>query len=89
MNVILYSATGRAGRCILDELISRGHQITAVARNLDKLPEQLPNHGKFILGHKLKKHGVYWQIFSDNHKPCGGRNRAVAFSVLHFVRPCF
>lgn len=43
MNVVLYSATGRAGSCILNELISRGHQVTAVVRNLDKLPEQLPN----------------------------------------------
>ena len=39
MNVVLYAATGRAGRCILDELVSRGHQVTAVARNPDKLPE--------------------------------------------------
>lgn len=39
MNVILYGATGRAGRCILDELISRGHQVTAVVRNPNKLPD--------------------------------------------------
>ena len=39
MNVVLYAATGRAGRSILNELISRGHQVTAVARNPDKLPE--------------------------------------------------
>ena len=42
MNIVLYSATGRAGSTILNELISRGHHVTAVARNLDKLPEQLP-----------------------------------------------
>jgi uncharacterized protein len=41
MNVILYAATGRAGRCILGELITRGHQVTAVARNPDKLPENV------------------------------------------------
>jgi putative NADH-flavin reductase len=39
MNIVLYAASGRAGRCILDELVSRGHQVTAVARNPDKLPE--------------------------------------------------
>jgi putative NADH-flavin reductase len=39
MKVILYAATGRAGRCILDELVSRGHQVIAVARNPEKLPE--------------------------------------------------
>lgn len=42
MKVVLFAATGRAGRTILDELIRRGHQVVAVARNLDKLPEQLP-----------------------------------------------
>ena len=39
MNVVLYAATGRVGRCILNELVNRGHQVTAVARNPDKLPE--------------------------------------------------
>ena len=42
MNIVLLAATGRAGRTILNELINRGHQVTAVARNLDKLPAQLP-----------------------------------------------
>lgn len=42
MNIVLLAATGQAGRTILQELISRRHQVTAVARNLDKLPEQLP-----------------------------------------------
>lgn len=41
MNAVLYCATGRAGSCILNKLISRGHQVTAVVRNLDKLPKQL------------------------------------------------
>ena len=42
MKVVLLAATGRAGRTILSELVSRGNEVTAVARNLDKLPEQLP-----------------------------------------------
>ncbi len=37
MKVALLGATGRGGSCILDELVSRGHQVTAVARNVDKL----------------------------------------------------
>jgi len=41
MNIALLAATGRAGRTILDELVSRGHQVTAVARNPDKLPENV------------------------------------------------
>lgn len=39
MNIVLYGATGRAGSCILSELTARGHQVTAVARHPDKLPE--------------------------------------------------
>jgi putative NADH-flavin reductase len=38
MNVVLYGATGNAGRRILKELVSRGHQVTAVARDISKLP---------------------------------------------------
>ena len=38
MNVVLYGATGNSGRRILDELLSRGHSVTAVARNPQGLP---------------------------------------------------
>lgn len=41
MKVVLYGASGRAGSCILTELANRGHQVTAVVRNLDKLPESV------------------------------------------------
>lgn len=48
MNIALLAAAGRAGRTILNELISRGHQVTAVVRNLDKLPKQLPDTVKCV-----------------------------------------
>jgi uncharacterized protein len=38
MNVVLYGATGKSGSRILQELISRGHEVTAVARDTSKLP---------------------------------------------------
>jgi putative NADH-flavin reductase len=38
MNAVLYGATGNSGSRILQELISRGHQVTAVARDTSKLP---------------------------------------------------
>ncbi len=38
MNVILYGATGKSGNRILTELVSRGHHVTAVARNPTGLP---------------------------------------------------
>lgn len=48
MNITLLAATGRAGSAILNELISRGHHVTAVARNLDKLPSPLPDIVKSV-----------------------------------------
>jgi len=37
MNVVVYGATGNAGKEIVKELLARGHQVTAVARNADSL----------------------------------------------------
>jgi putative NADH-flavin reductase len=37
MKVVLYGATGNSGQRILHELTSRGHQVTAVARDTSKL----------------------------------------------------
>lgn len=37
MKVVLYGATGNSGQRILRELIDRGHDVTAVARNTSKL----------------------------------------------------
>ena len=39
MNVALVGATGNAGSRILAELASRGHQVTAIVRNPDQVPE--------------------------------------------------
>jgi uncharacterized protein len=38
MKVVVYGATGNSGQRIVQELISRGHQVTAVARDTSKLP---------------------------------------------------
>ncbi len=42
MHIVLYGATGQAGSRILTELLSRGHQVTAITRNPAKLKPQ-PN----------------------------------------------
>lgn len=39
MNVLLYGATGMIGSRILKELISRGHNVTAVVRDPSRLPQ--------------------------------------------------
>ncbi|MHB9841902.1 NAD(P)-dependent oxidoreductase [Paraburkholderia terrae] len=41
MKVVVLAATGQVGRTVLSELISRGHRVTAVARNPDKLPRSI------------------------------------------------
>ena len=41
MKIVLLAATGQVGRTVLSELISRGHEVTAVARNPDKLPRSI------------------------------------------------
>ncbi len=43
MNVVLYGASGNAGSRILQELQSRGHNVTAVVRNPAKLPAGTPS----------------------------------------------
>lgn len=40
MNVVLYGATGKAGSRILNELLSRGHQVKAVVRDSAKLSQR-------------------------------------------------
>jgi hypothetical protein len=40
MHIALYGATGQSGSRILTELLSRGHQVTAIARNPAKLAAQ-------------------------------------------------
>ncbi len=37
MKVVLFGATGKAGSRLLQELVSRGHQVTAAARDVSKL----------------------------------------------------
>jgi uncharacterized protein len=38
MKIVLYGATGNSGQRILQELTSRGHEVTAVVRNTSRLP---------------------------------------------------
>ena len=44
MNIVLYGATGMIGSRILDELVARGHHVTAVVRD----PSRLPAHENVI-----------------------------------------
>lgn len=48
MKIVLLAATGRAGSAILSELIRRDDTIVAVARNIEKLPKNLPKNVTII-----------------------------------------
>src|SRR5882762_3427897 len=37
MKVVVYGATGNSGSEIVKELLARGHKVTGVARNIEKL----------------------------------------------------
>jgi putative NADH-flavin reductase len=39
MNVVVYGATGNSGSEIVKELLARGHKVTGVARNVEKLKD--------------------------------------------------
>jgi len=42
-NVTLIGASGFVGTALLNELLARGHKVTAVVRNLDKIGVSNPN----------------------------------------------
>jgi putative NADH-flavin reductase len=39
MKIALLGATGRTGKCIIEEALKRGHKISAIARNTEKLKD--------------------------------------------------
>ena len=41
MKVVLFGATGQSGSRLLQELVSRGHDVTAAARDVSKLPKDV------------------------------------------------
>ncbi|MDB5145574.1 MAG: histidine kinase, partial [Mucilaginibacter sp.] len=38
MKIAIIGATGFVGSAVLNEALQRGHQVTAIARNIDKIP---------------------------------------------------
>lgn len=41
-NVLLIGATGFVGSAVLNELVSRGHKVTTVVRNIEKTRKERP-----------------------------------------------
>jgi len=57
MNVVLFGASGSIGRRILAELISRGHSVTAVSRDIASLSD-VPAKARKVAGDMLDAAGV-------------------------------
>ena len=48
MQLTIFAATGGVGRLLLQQAIDGGHEVVAVARNLTKLPPNLPKKLRMI-----------------------------------------
>lgn len=79
MNIALIGASGQAGSRILAELVSRGHSVTAIARNPEKIAS-LPNvvavagdvgetHAlaQFLAGHDAVISSVHFSAFDPDN----------------------
>lgn len=44
MKILVVGATGATGRLLVQELLARGHTVTAIVRSAEKLPEAVRNH---------------------------------------------
>ncbi len=78
MNVVLYGATGVIGSRILKELVSRGHRVTAVARNISAVPTEAnvtPVSGDLLdvedVARKVKGADAVINSYSPNNDAAG------------------
>lgn len=51
MTILVVGATGATGRLLVEQLLNRGHDVKAIVRSPDKLPELLRNHAHLSLIH--------------------------------------
>jgi putative NADH-flavin reductase len=42
MKLVIFGATGRTGRHLLEQALQAGHQVTAIVRDPDRLPTLMP-----------------------------------------------
>jgi NAD(P)-dependent dehydrogenase (short-subunit alcohol dehydrogenase family) len=51
MKILVVGATGATGRLLVEDLLNRGHQVKAVVRSPENLPETLRNHDSLSIIH--------------------------------------
>ena len=49
MTILIVGASGATGRLLVEQLLDRGHQIKAIVRSPEKLPESLKNNKKLTV----------------------------------------
>jgi uncharacterized protein YbjT (DUF2867 family) len=58
MNVTVFGATGAIGSLTVNELISRGHTVTAYARNANKIPATWGGKVRVVIGEMSEAAGI-------------------------------
>lgn len=51
MNTLVVGASGATGQLLIDQLLTRGHHVTAVVRSASSLPGHLANHPRLFVTH--------------------------------------
>lgn len=79
MQLLIFGATGSVGRQVVDQALEQGHQITAFARNPEKLDIQHP-HLKFFQGDVMDATAVEQAVQGQEAVLCSigaGRNGVI------------
>ncbi|MEN5115121.1 NAD(P)-dependent oxidoreductase [Brevundimonas diminuta] len=94
MKLALIGATGFTGRPILDEALSRGHAVTAIARDLTPLPAHerlVPLRGDVAdmasLARLVQGHDVAISAFNPGKDPTGGGPASIIAAVRKAAVP--
>lgn len=78
MQILVVGATGATGRLLVEQLLSRGHNVTAIVRSPDKLPDALRNHT-----HLTTIASTVLDLGHDELNTCVGHCDAVASCLGH------
>src|SRR6218665_3067290 len=87
MKIALIGATGHVGAALLEEALNRGHQVTALVRHPEKLPQHerlgavaADVHEVAALGEQLRGHDAVLSAFNPGWGQADIRERFIAGS---------
>lgn len=70
MNIVVFGATGRAGRCIVQQALLQGHAVTAFVRNPNNLDLQPEDMLRLVIGDVLERDAVEQAIWGQDVVVC-------------------